>query len=319
MTAEWERVPIEKVYLGLYDGPHATPKPASDGPVFLGIKNITEDGKLDLTELRHIAEEDFPRWTRRVTPQAGDIVFSYEATLNLYTIIPRGFRGCLGRRLALIRPNANEIDPRFLFYFFFSDEWRRVVANNLVIGATVDRIPLIRFPEFKVARPPRPIQRKIAAILSAYDDLIENDQRRIRLLEEMAATVYREWFVHFRFPEHEAVPMVDGVPEGWEKKELGDIAQENRRGVNPSDIISVWSICRANQLHFLNGELQTKLRAQSSNFSSTRYCSARFVPTFIKSASRLLMESAHLTQSLFQPKRPNISQSPSAVSQVMSL
>lgn len=225
MTARWERVPIEKVYTGLYDGPHATPKPASDGPVFLGIKNITEDGKLDLTEIRHIAEEDFPRWTKRVVPQAGDIVFSYEATLNLYAIIPSGFRGCLGRRLALIRPNADEIDPRFLFYFFFSDEWRRVIASNLVIGATVDRIPLIRFPEFKVAKPPRPIQSKIVAILSAYDALIENNQRRIRLLEEIAATVYREWFVHLRFPGHEAVPMVDGVPEGWEVKKLGDVIE----------------------------------------------------------------------------------------------
>jgi type I restriction enzyme S subunit len=82
------RVPIETLYLGLYDGPHATPKPAAEGPIFLGIGNLTEDGKLDLSDIRHIAEEDFAAWTKRVTPQPGDIVFTYEASLNRYARIP---------------------------------------------------------------------------------------------------------------------------------------------------------------------------------------------------------------------------------------
>src|SRR5713226_6046366 len=167
----WKSVPIETVYLGLYDGPHATPKPALNGPVFLGIKNITDDGKLDLSDIRHIAEEDFSEWTRRVIPRPGDIVFTYEATLNRYAIIPKGFRGCLGRRIALIRPNPERVVSRYLFYYFFGDEWRRTIANNMILGSTVDRIPLIAFPKFKVQVPSPPIQRAIAAILSAYDDL----------------------------------------------------------------------------------------------------------------------------------------------------
>ncbi len=65
VNTNWERIPIESAYLGLYDGPHATPKPAAAGPVFLGIKNITEDGRLDLSEIRHIAEDDFPNWTKQ--------------------------------------------------------------------------------------------------------------------------------------------------------------------------------------------------------------------------------------------------------------
>lgn len=91
----FQTVSIDCLYHGLYDGPHATPKPSDDGPVFLGIGNITEDGKLDLTDVRHIAEEDYSTWTKRVVPQPGDIVFTYEATLNRYAIIPDGFRGCL--------------------------------------------------------------------------------------------------------------------------------------------------------------------------------------------------------------------------------
>jgi type I restriction enzyme S subunit len=72
--------PIKDYCVGIFDGPHATPKESDDGPIFLGIKNITEDGALDLSEIRHVSEEEYPRWTRRVTPQTGDVVFTYEAT-----------------------------------------------------------------------------------------------------------------------------------------------------------------------------------------------------------------------------------------------
>ncbi len=237
MKTKWERVPIETTYLGLYDGPHATPKPATEGAIFLGIMNITEDGRLDLSEIRHIAEEDFPEWTRRVLPSPGDIVFTYEATLNRYAIIPQGFRGCLGRRLALIRPNLQKVDARFLFYYFFSDDWRATIARNMLAGSTVDRIPLTSFPTFEVSLPPLPIQRKIAAILSAYDDLIENNTRRIAILEEMAQALYREWFVHFRFPGHEKNTFVDSplgpIPAGWEVKAFSEVAMISREGVDP--------------------------------------------------------------------------------------
>jgi type I restriction enzyme S subunit len=236
----WIKVPIKEIYEGLFDGPHATPKPASNGPIFLGIKNITDDGRLDLSETRHISEEDFSKWTKRINPRPGDIVFTYEATLNRYAIIPKGFEGCLGRRLALIRPDPQKIDTRYLFYYFFSEEWRKTISQKIIFGSTVDRIPLISFPEFEISLPPLPTQRKIAAILSAYDDLIENNTRRIKILEEMAQALYREWFVHFRFPGHEKVPMVDSplgkIPEGWELKRLGDIAQEVRRTIKPSQI-----------------------------------------------------------------------------------
>ena len=228
-TQSWKRVKIKDIYLGFYDGPHATPKLASEGAVFLGIKNITEDGKLDLSEIRYISEEEFPKWTRRVLPSPGDLIFTYEATLNRYAIIPEGFRGCLGRRLALIRPNPDKVDTRFLLYYFFGEDWRKTIATNLIFGSTVDRIPLTNFPNFEISLPPLPIQRKIAAILSAYDDLIENNTRRIEILEEMARSIYHEWFVKFRFPGHESVKMVNSelgpIPEGWKLKTLADFGQ----------------------------------------------------------------------------------------------
>lgn len=230
----WQRLPIKNVYKGLFDGPHATPPIADDGPVFLGIKNITDDGHLALNDVRHIAEEDFARWTKRVTPQAGDIVFTYEATLNRYARIPEDFRGCLGRRLALIRPNDEVVDPRFLHFYFFGQDWRETIEANKLSGATVDRIPLTGFPNFPINLPPLPAQKRIASILSAYDDLIENNTRRIAILEEMARRLYEEWFVHFRFPGHEDATFIDTedgkIPKDWCVKSIGEMTSHVRYG-----------------------------------------------------------------------------------------
>jgi type I restriction enzyme S subunit len=209
--------PIKEYCLGIFDGPHATPKESDDGPVFLGIKNITEDGALDLSEIRHVSEEEFPKWTRRVTPQPGDVVFTYEATLHRYALIPEGFRGCLGRRVALVRPNPAEADSRYLLYYFLSRNWRQVIEGNVITGATVDRIPLEKFPNFAAALPQLRVQQRIADILSAYDELIENNRRRIVLFEEAAQHLYREWLVRLRFPGYEHTRITKGVPEGWDK------------------------------------------------------------------------------------------------------
>jgi len=227
--SKWEedKTPIENFYIGFFDGPHATPQFVEEGPIFLGIKNITEDGRLDLTETNHLSEKDFQKWTRRVTPQPGDIVFTYEAALHKYAVIPTGFRGCLGRRLALVRPNPQKADSQFLLYYFLGNYWKALITSKIFSGSTVDRIPLIDFPKFEVSIPPLPVQRKIAAVLSAYDDLIENNTRRIALLEKMAEEIYREWFVRLRFPGHEQVTFHKGIPAGWDVAQLGEIAEKS--------------------------------------------------------------------------------------------
>lgn len=225
---KWEKVAIKDICTGIYDGPHATPPLSDTGAIFLGISNFN-NGRLDFSDIRYISEDDLPKWTKRVIPQKNDIVFSYEATLNLYAIIPEGFRGCLGRRMALLRVDETKADYKFLYYYFYSDAWRATVNENIVLGATVDRIPLIKFPDFPVELPPLETQHRIADILSAYDDLIENNQKQIKLLEEAAQRLYKEWFVDLRFPGYENTKIVDGVPEGWIKEEIGKIIKKVHR------------------------------------------------------------------------------------------
>ncbi len=216
--------PIKQFALGIYDGPHATPRESSEGPIFLGIKNVTADGRLNLTEIKHVSEQDYPKWVRRITPQKDDIVFSYEATLHRYALIPEGFRGCLGRRMGLVRPDKSKVCPRFLHFYFLTSAWRSIVESNIISGATVDRIPLTKFTEFEIRIPLLNQQHRIADILSAYDDLIKNNRRRIQLLEQSARLIYKEWFVRLRFPGHERVKIENGVPEGWEKGCVGRLA-----------------------------------------------------------------------------------------------
>src|SRR5436309_14108514 len=102
MAADWRLTSVGEV-CEVFDGPHATAKKTATGPVFLGISSL-EKGRINLSESEHLSEEDFKKWTRRVTPQAGDVVFSYEARLGEAAVIPEGLRCCLGRRMGLLRP-----------------------------------------------------------------------------------------------------------------------------------------------------------------------------------------------------------------------
>ena len=248
-----------------YDGPHATPKPSESGGVYLGIKNLTESGALDLSQTRLIADVDIPKWTKRVTPRGGDLVFSYEATLHRYAVIPDGFYGTLGRRLALIRVDENVILRDFLLYTFLGPTWHRVVESRMNIGSTVDRIPLTDFPNYPLTVPPIEVQTRIVEVLRAFDDLIENNRRRIEILEEMARLLYREWFVHFRFPGHEDVEMVDSelgpIPDGWRVRQLGELIERLSPGkrykqadVQASGSVPVVDQSRAELLGFHSDE-----------------------------------------------------------------
>lgn len=166
-----ERIVIKEI-CEVYDGPHATPKKTVDGPVYLGIDAITDDGKINAKEFAHLSEEDYIKWTKRVTPQYGDIVFSYEATLGRYALIPKDFYGCLGRRLAIIRNVSKDIDTLWLYYYFLSPEWKQFIQSKIIKGSTVNRISVEDFPTYTVPNISIKVQRKIANILSKIDEKI---------------------------------------------------------------------------------------------------------------------------------------------------
>lgn len=231
--SEWKRCTVGDV-CEVFDGPHATPPQSNDGPIYLGIPSIRSDGSIDYENSKRISYENYPKWTKRVTPQENDVVFSYEANLESYARIPAGFEGCLGRRMAIMRPDPSAIDARFLYYYTQSPAWKAVIASRTVLGATVNRIPIATFPEFPLRLPSLPAQQRIAGVLSAYDKLIENNRKQIKLLEEAAQRLYKEWFVDLRFPGHETTPIHNGIPEGWKRTTVGQSSSLVSRGVTPA-------------------------------------------------------------------------------------
>jgi type I restriction enzyme S subunit len=128
------------------------------------------------------------------------------------------------------------ISSEFLFYLLSLSSVRDQIKAGAT-GATVRHTSPSRIYDVEVLLPPLPIQRRIAGILSAYDDLIENSQRRIKILEEMARRLYREWFVHYRFPGHEGCRFVESplgeIPEEWEVKRLGEVTTKIGSGATP--------------------------------------------------------------------------------------
>lgn len=229
-----------KEFATVYDGPHATPKKTKFGPYYLGINAITESGKIDLNASAHLSEEDYIKWTKRITPQEDDIVFSYEATLGRYAMIPAGFVGSLGRRLAIVRVNSELVNPRWLYYYFYSPTWKKYMANRIVYGSTVNRISVDEFPEYEVELIDRKKQDDIVYVLSAIDDEVSNNDIIAQQLEAMAKTIYDYWFLQFEFPNEEGKPYKSSggkmvwneelqreIPAGWNSAKLKDVIIEN--------------------------------------------------------------------------------------------
>jgi type I restriction enzyme S subunit len=139
------------------------------------------------------------------------------------------------QRTYVVRPrDTEELTTKFLYYALRLklDEFR-----SFSTGAATKFLTLTILNDTEIQAPPLPIQRRIAGILSAYDELIENSQRRIKILESMARALYREWFVHFRFPGHESVPRVPSslgeIPQGWEASTLGAYLSSLESGKRP--------------------------------------------------------------------------------------
>lgn len=141
------------------------------------------------------------------------------------------------QRLGLVRiKEGAELDVRFLYYLLLSDDSRGQLRATAT-GSTVRHTAPSRIYEVKVRVPPAVEQKSIAGVLGALDDLIENNRRRVESLEEMARAVYREWFIHFRYPGHETVPIVDGplglMPDGWRVGSVEELVTLSKATADP--------------------------------------------------------------------------------------
>ena len=165
----------------------------------------------------------------------GDLIVAMteqaEGLLGSGALIPRSGVYLHNQRLGLVQiRDQKQTDQHFIYYLFNSKPVRQQIRGS-ASGTKIRHTAPSRIADVNVNVPPLPVQQRIAGILSAYDELIENSQRRIKILESMARALYREWFVHFRFPGHENHPRVASplgeIPQGWEVKKFGDVVDLN--------------------------------------------------------------------------------------------
>lgn len=188
-------------------------------------------GEFDLTDLREMRFEHDE--LERYGLQYGDIVMCEGGEPGRCAIWKdQTPEMMIQKALHRIRPNA-EFDNRFLYYSFLY-LGKRGEFNRYLTGATIKHLPREKLAKVEIAFPSLSVQCRIADYLSAYDDLIENNRRRMALLEESARLLYREWFVRLRFPGYEHTRIVDGVPEGWERKALTELTCFLKRGITPN-------------------------------------------------------------------------------------
>ena len=179
-------------------------------------------GSFDLSSLREMRFESHER--TRYGLQFGDIVMC-EGGEPGRCALWRDERPGMMIQKALHRIRTRDgLDNRFLYYSLLH-RGRTGVFASLFTGATIKHLPGQNLAKICVALPPLPMQVRIADILSAYDDLIENNRRRIRYLEQQARLIYEEWFVRFRFPGHEGARISGRVPNGWKTERLSEIAR----------------------------------------------------------------------------------------------
>ena len=203
----------------------------SEGVPFYRGREITEKykGNLDVSTELFITEEKFSEIERKFgAPKSGDLLLTSVGTLGSVYVVKPGDRFYFKDGNLTWFRNFQELDSRFLYYWLGSPQGKAEL-QKATIGSSQSAFTIVLLKGMEMELPPLPVQRRIAGILSAYDELMENSQRRIRLLEAMVRALYREWFVHFRLPGHEKLPRVASplgdIPQGWEVRTVKDVAK----------------------------------------------------------------------------------------------
>lgn len=198
--------------------------------LFLNTGNVTKEG-LIFEENQFIMKEK-DEALRKGKLKRGDIVYTTRGTVGnagYYNSSVPYENVRINSGMVILRSNGEIVDARFL-YQILKSEYYRPYFKQYCTGSAQPQLPIKNFSQIYLNVPDIKTQHRIADILSAYDDLIENNQKQIKLLEEAAQRLYKEWFVDLRFPGHENTKIVDGVPEGWQYEKLGDLVKTTSGG-----------------------------------------------------------------------------------------
>lgn len=211
---------------------HATAPTEDDGYPLIRTPNIGY-GRFDLNGVQRVSQATYETWTQRAVPQPGDLILAREAPAGNVAIVLEGQQPCLGQRTVHIRPDRTKVDPSFLCYFLLAPAQRGLLLAAET-GATakhinmrdIRRLPLVGLPALQD-------QQRIGAALTDYDDLIDNNRRRIKLLEDSVRLLFDEWFVRRRVPYATAATQSTDLPRGCSREPLGRLTTKIGSGATP--------------------------------------------------------------------------------------
>ena len=203
---------------------HLSERAESGVPFFCSKQIIQlENGEIP-SDYDHITNEHFRDIQIKYgVPSAGDLLITTRGTYGIPYIYKE--RDCFyfaDGNITWLKDFDDCLSSHYLYYWFKSYEGQKKI-DAIAKGTAQKAVPIALIKDLQLSLPPISQQKRIASILSAYDDLIENNRRQIKLLEEAAQRLYREWFVELRFPGHESVKVMDGVPEGWKRVKIKDL------------------------------------------------------------------------------------------------
>lgn len=227
----WEVKKLSDCCVSIADGDHQAPPKADFGIPFVTISDINVYNQFDFTDTMFVPREYYDRLDNKRKAQKGDVLYSVVGSFGIPVYMKETVPFVFQRHIAILRPN-DTILPQFLYYTMLSRDFY-MMADAAALGAAQRTVSLTALRNIRISVPPMDAQKKIVDTLSAYDTLIENNQKQIKLLEEAAQRLYKEWFVDLRFPGHENTKITDGVPEGWHKTTLAEIAVIIKRGISP--------------------------------------------------------------------------------------
>ena len=216
---------LQELCLNITDGKHGDcENEENSGYYFISCKDIF-DGQINYKNARQITKADFEETHKRTMLEVDDILLTNSGTIGRMAFVAdreATTKTTFQKSVAIIKPDKQKVLPRYLYYQLQNCVPQFINSSN---GSAQKNLLLSTMRTFQIEiEENREKQEKIANTLSAYDDLIENNQKQIKLLEEAAQRLYKEWFVDLRFPGHENTKIVDGVPEGWNEKTLSQVA-----------------------------------------------------------------------------------------------
>lgn len=242
-TKEYTIKTINELCTKITDGSHFSPEHDENGvyPMY-SSKDMLYDG-FDDSDVKRISEPVYKKLVKQdCRPLKNDILIIKDGNSYLKRIfkINTDIDAVILSSIAILRPNVKIIDPDFFKYLLRSDSIRNAMANY-VSGAAIPRIVLKDFKKMKLEFiSSMKAQQKIASILSAYDDLIQNYKKQIEALQTTASELYKEWFVRFRFPGYKNSRFENGIPEGWKIERIGNIGEVIGGGTPSTENEEYW-------------------------------------------------------------------------------